>query len=889
MLSKLSRSSGRIAQASALAQRLSAAQPHSLSQHGRAFATPAKKDVRSLIDERLAESKKQLAVLAEAFMSYDKDGSGTLDMTEVKQALEDLHIPAGEVDVRELFDRLDKNHDGSVSLAEWLDNMPRGTKLKISQEADEKFGGYVKFSMPDVKIIYTLTDEAPMLATYSLLPIVKAFCGTVGVDVEKKDISVAARVLSQFPEYLTHSQQVDDTLTSLGALAKTPQANIIKLPNISASIPQLTACIKELQGKGFNVPDFPENPECEESREIRSRYAKVLGSAVNPVLREGNSDRRCAPPVKVFAQKNPHKMGSWSPDCKSHVSAMSDGDFYASEKSAVMDAPTVVRIVLTQDDGKRVVLKSRTKLEKGEVIDGSFMSIKALRPFFEEAIADAKAKGVLFSLHMKATMMKISDPVIFGHCVTVFYKDVFENHAAVFEALMVNPNNGIGDVYAKIKALPADKCAEIEADILACQKKQPEMAYVNSAKGITNLHVNSDVIVDASMAAALRDGGKMWSLEDKLEDAKFTIPDRSYAGFYQAVFDDCIKNGPLDPTTMGHVSNVGLMAKKAEEYGSHDKTFMISGAGTVKVECRESGKVFFEHKVEEGDIWRMCQTKDSPIKDWVKLAVTRARASDAPAIFWLDPNRAHDMNMKAKVEEYLMAYNLDGLDIRILSVEEAMKVSLARAREGKDTISCSGNVLRDYLTDLFPILELGTSAKMLSVVPMLAGGGMFETGAGGSAPKHVQQFEKEGHLRWDSLGEFLALAVSLEDLAEKMDNPAARVLADALNEAVGKLMDERKSPSRKVMELDNRGSHYYLTMYWAQALAKQDKEQKLKEIFTPVADQLTASEVDIVSELKVAQGKPVNMKGYYAPSPFLLSQLMRPSPQLNSIVDAIAA
>eukprot|EP00427_Karlodinium_veneficum_P011355 CAMPEP_0169075164 /NCGR_PEP_ID=MMETSP1015-20121227/7678_1 /TAXON_ID=342587 /ORGANISM="Karlodinium micrum, Strain CCMP2283" /LENGTH=888 /DNA_ID=CAMNT_0009134561 /DNA_START=57 /DNA_END=2723 /DNA_ORIENTATION=- len=864
-------------------------QPHLVSQQNRAFAAPAKKEVKSLIDERLEESRKQLAVLAQAFMSYDKDNSGTLDMTEVQKALQDLEIPAGEVDVKELFDKLDKNHDGSVSLAEWLDNMPKGTKLKISQEADEKFGGYVKFSMPDVKIIYTLTDEAPMLATYSLLPIVKAFCGTVGVDVEKKDISVAARVLSLFPEYLTHSQQVEDHLASLGALAKTPQANIIKLPNVSASIPQLTACIKELQGKGFNVPDFPENPECDESREIRSRYAKVLGSAVNPVLREGNSDRRCAPPVKAYAQKNPHRVGAWSPDSKSYVLSMSEGDFYASEKSAIMDRPTVVRIVLTQDDGKRVVLKSRTKLEALEVIDGSFMSARHLRAFFEKAIATAKDKGVLYSLHMKATMMKISDPVIFGHCVTVFYKDVFEKHAKILEALNVNANNGINDVYTKIKSLPADKRAEIEADIMACQKKAPDLAYVNSAKGITNLHVNSDVIVDASMAAALRDGGKMWSLEDKLEDSQFTIPDRCYAGFYQAVIDDCIKNGLLDPKTMGHVSNVGLMAKKAEEYGSHDKTFIIPGAGTVKVECRESGKVFFEHNVEEGDIWRMCQTKDSPIKDWVKLAVTRARASGAPAVFWLDPNRAHDMNMKAKVEEYLKAYNLEGLEIHIMSVEEAMKFSLARARQGKDTISCSGNVLRDYLTDLFPILELGTSAKMLSVVPMLAGGGMFETGAGGSAPKHVQQFQSEGHLRWDSLGEFLALAVSLDDLADKMDNPGARVLADCLNEAVGNLLDANKSPSRKVGELDNRGSHFYLAMYWSQALAKQSTEQRLKEIFTPVAEQLTASEAGIVSELKQAQGNPVDMKGYYAPSPFLLSQLMRPSPQLNSIIDAISA
>lgn len=859
----------------------------------RAFASSDKKppagEVKNLIEERMLLVRKELAVLAEAFLSYDKDNSGTLDMEEVKKALADLDIPPGEVDVGKLFERLDVDHDGTVSLSEWLDNLPKGTKLKISSVADEKFGDYVKFSMPDVKIVYTLTDEAPMLATYSLLPILKAFTSTAGIDVVKRDISLSARVLAQFPEYLTYAQQTEDTLTQLGALAKTPQANIVKLPNISASIPQLTACIAELQSKGYNVPNFPANPEDEEETEIRARYAKVLGSAVNPVLREGNSDRRCAPPVKEFAKKNPHRMGAWSPDSKSHVATMSEGDFYASEKSAVMSKATVVRIVLLGDDGSRTVLKSRTRLQEGEVIDGSFMSIKALRTFFEREIQDAKEKDVLFSLHMKATMMKMSDPEIFGHCVTVFYKDVFEKHAATFEELNVNANNGIGDVYAKIESLPDAKKAEIEADIQAVYKTSPAMAFVNSAKGITNLHQNNDVIVDASMAAAARDSGRMWSIDDKLEDTKFTIPDRCYAGFYQAVWDDCIKNGALDPTTMGHVSNVGLMAKKAEEYGSHDKTFILPTSGTVRVEDRESKEIYFEHKAEKGDIWRMCQTKESPIKDWVKLAVTRARATGAPAVFWLDPNRAHDRNMKEKVEYYLKSYDLSELDIRILSVEDAMTLSLQRAREGKDTISCSGNVLRDYLTDLFPILELNTSAKMLSVVPLLAGGGMFETGAGGSAPKHVQQLEQEGHLRWDSLGEFLAMAVSIDDLAGKMDNPGAKVLAETLNGAVGKVMNTKKSPSRRTGEIDNRGSHFYLAMYWAEALAAQSTEPKLQEIFSPVAKQLKEKEFVIMGEMTAAQGKATDLKGYYACPAFHLSQVMRPSPAFNSIIDAITA
>jgi len=845
--------------------------------------------VKDLIDTRMETVKKELAVLAEAFMSYDKDSSGTLDMEEVQRALADLDIPAGEIDVEQLFKRLDKNQVGTVSLAEWMDHLPKGTKLKISSSADDKFGDYVKFSMPDVKIVYTLTDEAPMLATYSLLPIVKAYASVVGIDVVKEDISLAARVLSLFPEYLTYAQQKPDTLTQLGALAKTPQANIIKLPNISASIPQLTACIAELQGKGYNIPQFPLNPEDDEERDIRTRYAKVLGSAVNPVLREGNSDRRCAAPVKRNAQKHPHKVGAWSPQSKSHVSTMSEGDFYASEKSAVIDAPTVVRIVLLHDDGGRTVLKSRTTLQASEVIDASFMSVKHVRAFFEKQIKDAKDQGVLFSLHMKATMMKVSDPVIFGQCVKVWYKELFDKHSATFEKLHINVNSGIGDVYDKIKELPEAERIQIEEDIKACYIGKPEMAYVDSRRGITNLHVNSDVIVDASMAAAIRDSGKMWSVEDELEDTKFTVPDRCYAGFYQAIIDDCIQNGALNPATMGHVSNVGLMAKKAEEYGSHNKTFVLPATGTVRVECRESGKVFFEHKAEEGDIWRMCQTKDSPIKDWVKLAVVRARASGSPALFWLDPNRAHDVNMMAKVETYLQAHDTTGLDIRILSVEDAMKESLARARRGEDTISCSGNVLRDYLTDLFPILELGTSAKMLSVVPMLAGGGMFETGAGGSAPKHVQQFEKEGHLRWDSLGEFLALAVSFDDLAGKMDNPDAKILADTLEAAVGTLMDNRKGPSRKVMELDNRGSHYYLAMYWAQELAAQTQSSKLRETFSQVAAQLAADEDTIVSQLNAAQGKPMDLKGYYFPNPFLLSQVMRPSPALNNVIDAITA
>ena len=729
-------------------------------------------------------------------------------------------------------------------------------------------------------IIYTITDEAPALATYSLLPIIQTFTNPAGINVTTKDISLAGRIIANFSDFLTAEQQQDDALAQLGELAKTPEANIIKLPNISASIPQLQAAIKELQKHGYALPDYPEEPKNDAEKEIKARYAKVLGSAVNPVLREGNSDRRVAAPVKEYARKNPHSMGKWTADSKSHVAHMSDGDFYSSEKSYVAEKAGAVRIELVADDGTVTVLKEKTALLAGEVIDAAVMSSQALRAFYAEQMDDAAAKGVLLSLHLKATMMKVSDPIMFGHAVTVYYKEVFEKYAAVFKELGVDSANGLGDVYEKIKRLPQEQRDAIEADIKAVYQTRPPLAMVDSDKGITNLHVPSDVIVDASMPAAIRSSGQMWGPDGKLQDTKAMIPDRCYAGIYQETIDFCKKHGAFDVTTMGSVSNVGLMAQKAEEYGSHDKTFKIPTAGVVRV-IDDAGQTIFEHKVAQGDIWRMCQTKDLPIQDWVKLAVTRARATNTPAVFWLDANRAHDAQLIKKVNQYLPQHDTNGLEILIKAPVEAIRFSLERIKEGKDTISVTGNVLRDYLTDLFPILELGTSAKMLSIVPLLAGGGLFETGAGGSAPKHVQQFVEEGHLRWDSLGEFLALAVSLEDLGAKTNNQKAITLAAALNKATGRFLDNDKSPSRKVGQLDNRGSHFYLALYWAQELAAQSEDAQLQSQFANLAAQLTANEEKIVAELNGSQGSPVDIGGYYQPDNAKASSAMRPSATLN--------
>ena len=736
------------------------------------------------------------------------------------------------------------------------------------------------------KIIYTETDESPALATYSFLPIVQAFSKAAGIDVETRDISLAGRIIANFPDKLSEDQKIGDALAELGELAKTPEANIIKLPNISASIPQLTAAIKELQGLGYDIPDYPQDPQTPEQQDIRSRYARVLGSAVNPVLREGNSDRRVAAPVKEYAQKHPHSMGQWSPDSKSHVASMSDGDFYSSEKSTVIDKAGDLKIELITDAGETSVLKESTPVLAGEVIDATVMSCTALRAFFEEAIQDAKAEGVLLSLHLKATMMKVSDPIIFGHAVSVYYKDVFAKHAATFEKLGIDTRNGLGDVYAKIASLPDAQRSEIEDDIQAVYQTRPELAMVNSDKGITNLHVPSDVIVDASMPAALRSSGQMWGTDGKLHDTKAMIPDRNYAGIYQAVFDFCKQHGAFDVTTMGNVSNVGLMAQKAEEYGSHDKTFEIPANGSVRV-IDDGGNVLLEHNVEKGDIWRMCQTRDLPIRDWVKLAVNRARATGQPAIFWLDKNRAHDANLITKVETYLKDHDTSGLEIAIMSPVDAINYTLKRVQAGQNTISVTGNVLRDYLTDLFPILELGTSAKMLSIVPLLAGGGLFETGAGGSAPKQVTQLVEENHLRWDSLGEFLALAVSIEDLALKTDNEKAKVLAAALDKANSMFLNNNKSPSRKTGELDIRGSHFYLALYWAQALAEQTDNKELQEIFTPVAQQLADNEDKIVEQLNAVQGKAADIGGYYRPDKVKAAEVMRPSATLNAVINSL--
>ena len=735
------------------------------------------------------------------------------------------------------------------------------------------------------KIIYTFTDEAPALATYSLLPIIEAFTKTADIAVETRDISLAGRILAAFPERLGERAVTDD-LAELGELATTPEANIIKLPNISASVPQLKAAIKELQAKGFDVPDYPDTADTDEAKDVRGRYDKIKGSAVNPVLREGNSDRRAPLSVKNYARKHPHKMGAWAADSKAHVAHMDNGDFYGSEKAAVIAADSTVRIEFLGKDGNTTVLKEKTKVQAGEIIDSAVMSRKALRAFVAAQIEDAKAQGVLFSVHLKATMMKVSDPIMFGQFVEEYYKDALVKHQATLAEAGFNSNNGIGDLYARIKSLPAEKQAEIEADVQAVYQARAAVAMVNSDKGITNLHVPSDVIVDASMPAMIRDSGKMWNAKGELQDAKAVIPDRCYATIYQAVIDDCKRNGAFDPTTMGSVPNVGLMAQKAEEYGSHDKTFQVKAEGVVRVLDAE-GKVLMEQAVEAGDIFRMCQTKDAPIRDWVKLAVNRARASNTPAIFWLDANRAHDAALIEKVQRYLKDHDTDGLDISVRSPVEAMKVSLERIRAGKDTISVTGNVLRDYLTDLFPIMELGTSAKMLSIVPLMNGGGLFETGAGGSAPKHVQQFNEEGFLRWDSLGEFLALAASLEHLATAYGNPKAQVLADTLDQATGKFLDTNKSPSRKVGGIDNRGSHYYLATYWAQALAEQTQDADLQARFKPLADTLTSKEDTIVSELNGAQGKPVDIGGYYFATAELASKAMRPSATLNEAIASL--
>ncbi|TMU66172.1 NADP-dependent isocitrate dehydrogenase [Pseudomonas fluorescens] len=735
------------------------------------------------------------------------------------------------------------------------------------------------------KIIYTFTDEAPALATYSLLPIIEAYTASADIAVETRDISLAARILASFPEQLG-DKAVADHLAELGDLAVTPEANIIKLPNISASVPQLQAAIKELQAQGYNLPDYPETVTSDADKDAKARYDKVKGSAVNPVLREGNSDRRAPLSVKNYARKHPHKMGAWAKDSKSHVAHMSTGDFYGSEKAALIDAADAVKIELIAKDGTATVLKEKTTVQAGEILDCAVMSKNALRAFIAAEIESAKAQGVLLSVHLKATMMKVSDPIMFGQIVAEFYKDALTKHAAVLAEIGFNLNNGIGDLYARIKALPAEQQAQIEADMAAVYAARPSLAMVNSDKGITNLHVPSDVIVDASMPAMIRDSGKMWGTDGQLHDTKAVIPDRCYATIYQAVIEDCKANGAFDPTTMGSVPNVGLMAKKAEEYGSHDKTFQIKTDGVVRV-TDSKGTLLMEQAVEAGDIFRMCQTKDAPIQDWVKLAVNRARASATPAIFWLDPMRAHDGVVIEKVQAYLKDHDTAGLDIQIMAPVDAMKYTLQRTREGKDTISVTGNVLRDYLTDLFPIMELGTSAKMLSIVPLMNGGGLFETGAGGSAPKHVQQLVEENFLRWDSLGEFLALAASLEHLGVNYNNPKALVLSKTLDQATGQFLDNNKSPSRKVGNIDNRGSHFYLAMYWAQALAAQTEDAALQAQFATLAKTLTDNEATIVAELNAVQGKPVDIGGYYHANAELISKAMRPSATLNAAIAAL--
>ena len=737
--------------------------------------------------------------------------------------------------------------------------------------------------MPTSTIVYTKTDEAPALATHSLLPILQAFTAKADIEYELKDISLAARILAHFPEHLSSDQRTSDALAELGELATQPEANIIKLPNISASIPQLQEAIKELQAKGYRVPDFPSDPKSEDEKKVRSTYAKVLGSAVNPVLREGNSDRRVAQPVKEYAQKNPHSMGQWEASSKSHVANMSEGDFYGSEQSVIIPQASSVNIEFVDGSGNVSTLKENLALQQGEVIDASVMSRSKLCSFLADQIESASKEDVLFSLHMKATMMKVSDPIIFGHCVEAYLGEVIQQHGKVLKAAGFNPNNGLSDFYRVLRTLSEDQREPIQSTLDQVLAKRPPLAMVNSDKGITNLHVPSDVIIDASMPAMIRTSGQMWGPDGQPKDTKAVIPDRNYAGVYQATIDFCKENGAFDVTTMGNVANVGLMAKKAEEYGSHDKTFEIKSKGTVRV-IDPNGTSLLSHEVEPGDIWRMCQTKKVSIIDWVKLAVNRSKLSGSPVIFWLDQNRAHDANLIKYVEAKLTTLDTDGLDIQILSPIEATKISCQRCKDGLDTISATGNVLRDYLTDLFPILELGTSAKMLSIVPLLAGGGLFETGAGGSAPKHVQQFVQEGHLRWDSLGEFLAIAVSLEDLATKTGNSKAKILASTLNQAIGVFLDENKSPSRKVNELDNRGSHFYLSLYWAEALAKQADDKDLQSQFSPFAQSLREKEMIIVEELNSAQGNPVDLGGYYFPDENKASQSMRPSQTLNKLL-----
>jgi isocitrate dehydrogenase len=737
-------------------------------------------------------------------------------------------------------------------------------------------------------IIWTQIDEAPALATFSLLPIVRAFTKGTGISVETRDISLAGRIIAAFPERLAEAQRIPDALAQLGGLTLKPEANIIKLPNISATVPQLKEAIRELQGKGYNVPDYPEAPADDEARAIQARYAKILGSAVNPVLREGNSDRRSPLSVKAFSKKHPHKLGAWPPDSKAHVAHMTSGDFYGSETSTTVAKATEVRYEFVGTDGTVTVLKKTMPLQDGEILDTSVMHVGPLRRFYEEQMEDARRSGVLLSLHLKATMMKVSDPVMFGHAVSVYFKAVFEKHAGTFRELGVNPNNGLGDLYAKLQALPAAKRAEIEADIKAVYETRPALAMVDSDRGITNLHVPNDIIVDASMPVVIRESGRMWGPDGKLHDTKAMIPDRCYATTYRAIVDDCRRNGAFDPATMGSVPNVGLMAQKAEEYGSHDKTFIAAGPGRIRVVADATGETLVEQRVEAGDIFRSCQTKDVAIRDWVKLAIRRARAAGAPAVFWLDRNRAHDAQVIAKVETYLQGHDATGLDIRILAPVDAMAFSLERIRRGQDTISVTGNVLRDYLTDLFPILEIGTSAKMLSIVPLLAGGGLFETGAGGSAPKHVQQFQKEGYLRWDSLGEFSALAASLEHIGLTSGNERAALLASTLDQAIGEFLDNNRSPARKVGQIDNRGSHFYLAMYWAEALAAQSQDPELQARFAPVAKRLADNEAGINAELIGAQGKPVDLGGYYRPDPAKVASAMRPSPTLNAIIDPLA-
>ncbi len=736
-------------------------------------------------------------------------------------------------------------------------------------------------------IAWTKVDEAPALATYSLLPIVKAYTKTAGIDLEIKDISLAGRILANFPDYLKEEQKVPDYLAELGKLTSDPNANIIKLPNISASIPQLQAAIEELREKGYNVPEFPEEPKTEKEKALRQRFAKLLGSAVNPVLRQGNSDRRAAESVKRFAQKYPHKMMKpWSENSKTHVAHMENNDFYGNEKSINLNKDTNFKIVLKKEDGNEIILKENLEGIENEVLDSTFMSKKALKEFYAKQIQDAKDKDVLFSLHLKATMMKVSDPIMFGHAVNEFFKEVFDKHSDLLNELGFNPNNGLSDLYDKINNLPDDKRKEIESGIFQLYQERPKLAMVDSDKGITNLHAPNLIIIDASMPVVIRDGGKMWGPDGQLHDTKAIIPDRSYAGIYKVVIEDAKKHGAFDPATMGTVQNVGLMAQKAEEYGSHPTTFEIPSNGIVKV-LDEDGKTIMENKVEKGDIWRMSRVKDIPVKDWVKLAVTRAKATGFPTVFWLDKNRAHDNQLIKKVEKYLKDYDISGLDIRIMSPEEAMKFTLKRVRKGENTISVTGNVLRDYLTDLFPILELGTSARMLSVVPLLAGGGLFETGAGGSAPKHVQQFLNEGHLRWDSLGEFLALTVSLEHFGNKHNNKKAIILSKALDRAIGEYLENKRSPGRKVGDLDNRGSHFYLALYWAEELAKQNDDNELKNIFSPVANDMKDNEQKILKEIAAAEGKPTNIGGYYLPDDKLAEKAMRPSSTLNSIIDKI--